>query len=60
LTAPGDPDAVKVITLGKDEKKGLYRKSFTGGVAAVAVADGSVVAAVRLLGATRVDLWRLN
>jgi len=58
--APGDPDAVKVITLGKDEKKGLYRKSFTGGVAAVAVADGSVVAAVRLLGATRVDLWRLN
>lgn len=58
--APGDPDAVKVITLGKDAKKGLYRKSFTGGVAAVAVADGHVIAAVRLLGATRVDLWRLD
>jgi hypothetical protein len=64
--APGDPDAVKVITLGGDEKKGLYRKTFNGGVAGIAVGDGDgdgapeVVAAVRLAGATRVDLWRLD
>lgn len=58
--APGDPDAVKVISVGKDDKKGLFRKTFNGGVAAIAVVDGSVVVAVRLLGATRFDLWRLN
>lgn len=64
--APGDPDAVKVITLGGDEKKGLYRKTFNGGVAGIAVGDGDgdgvpeVIAAVRLAGATRVDLWRLD
>jgi hypothetical protein len=64
--APGDPDAVKVITLGGDEKKGLYRKTFNGGVAGIGVGDGDgdgvpeVIAAVRLAGATRVDLWRLD
>lgn len=64
--APGDPDAIKVITLGGEEKKGLYRRQFNGGVAGIAVldADGDgkpeVVAAVRLAGATRVDLWRLD
>ncbi len=64
--APGDPDAIKVITLGGDEKKGLFRKTFNGGVAGVAVGDGDgdgvaeVLAAVRLAGATRVDLWRLD
>ncbi len=64
--APGDPDAIKVITLGGDEKKGLFRRTFNGGVAGVAVGDGDgdgvpeVLAAVRLAGATRVDLWRLD
>ncbi|MDX2089063.1 MAG: hypothetical protein SFX73_14495 [Kofleriaceae bacterium] len=58
--APGDPDAVKVISVGKDDKKGVFRKTFNGGVAAIAVVDGAVVVAVRLLGSTRVDLWRLN
>jgi len=64
--APGDPDAVKVMTLGGDEKKGLFRKTFTGGVAGVAVVDGDgngapeVFAVVRLVGATRVDVWRLD
>lgn len=64
--APGDADAVKVITLGGDEKKGLFRRTFNGGVVGVVVADGDgdgaaeVIAAVRLAGATRVDLWRLD
>lgn len=64
--APGDADAVKVITLGGDEKKGLYRKAFNGGVAGIVAADADgdgvpeVIAAVRFAGATRVDLWRLD
>jgi hypothetical protein len=65
-SAPGDPDAVKVITLGGDEKKGLFRKSFQGGVAGVAIVDGDgdgiteVIAVVRLVGSPRVDIWRLD
>ncbi len=64
--APGDADAVKVIAFGGDIKKGLFRKTFTGGVAAIEVVSrgpehaARIVAAVRLSGATRVDLWRLN
>jgi len=64
--APGDPDAVKVITLGGDEKKGLFRKAFQGGVAGVAIVDGDgdgvteVIAVVRLVGSPRVDIWRLD
>ena len=64
--APGDPDAVKVMTLGGDEKKGLFRKSFQGGVAGVAIVDGDgdgvteVIAVVRLVGSPRVDIWRLD
>ena len=64
--ARGDADAVKVIALGGDAKKGLFRHAFTGGVVGVAALDGDgdgaqeVVAAVRLAGATRVDLWRVN
>ncbi len=64
--APGDPDAVKVIALGGDDKKGMFRHRFNGGVAGIAVIDSDgdgaleVVAAVRLVGATRVDLWRFN
>lgn len=64
--APGDPDAVKVMTLGGDEKKGLFRKAFQGGVAGVAIVDGDgdgvteVIAVVRLVGSPRVDIWRLD
>lgn len=66
--APGDPDVLKVVTLGDDDKKqAKLKKAFTaGGVAGIAVADldgngvQDVVAAVRLVGATRVDLWRIE
>jgi hypothetical protein len=64
--APGDADAVKIVTLGGDDKKPMYRHAFAGGVAGVVAidldGDGTleVIAAVRLAGATRVDLWRLN
>jgi hypothetical protein len=65
-SAPGDADAVRVIALGAPGPKPVFRKPFNGGVAGIAVADGDgdgapeVVAVVRLAGATRVDLWRLN
>jgi hypothetical protein len=64
--APGDPDSIKVMTLGGDEKKGLFRKTFQGGVAGVAIVDGDgdgiteVIAIVRLVGSPRVDIWRLD
>ena len=55
------------MTLGDDEKQAACSsKPFTGGVAGIAVGDGDgdgvaeVIAAVRLVGATRVDLWRLD
>ena len=65
--APGDPDILKVVTIGDDDRKWKLRKSFTaGGIAGIAVADldgngvPEVVAAVRLVGATRVDVWRVE
>jgi len=63
--APGEPDDVRVVTLGEDDRKTKLKKTFTaGGVAAVAVGDfdgaPAIIAAVRLVGSTRVDLWRLN
>jgi hypothetical protein len=66
-SAPYASDSAKVITLGGDDKKGMFKKSFMGGVAGLVVADGDdaddiaeVIAAVRLAGSTRVDLWRLD
>jgi hypothetical protein len=65
-SAPGDADAVRVIALGSPAGKPTFKKTFNGGVAGVTAADGDgdgvpeVIAAVRLAGATRVDLWRLN
>jgi hypothetical protein len=65
-SAPGDADAVRVIPLGGSSGKPAFKKSFNGGVAGIIVADGDgdgvpeVVAVVRLAGATRVDLWRLD
>lgn len=66
--APGDPDLLKVVSLGDDEKRqAKLRKGFAaGGIAGIAAADldndglAEVVAAVRLVGATRVDLWRIE
>jgi hypothetical protein len=62
--APGDIDAVKVMTF--PDEKPVFRKAFTGGVVGIAAVDDGpggqsfVIAAVRLVGATRVDLWRLD
>ena len=65
--APGDPDVVKVVSLGGDPRKPRWKKPFTaGGVAGLAVGDldgdrvAETIAAVRLVGATRIDLWRLE
>ncbi len=64
--APGDPDAIKVITLGEDARKGMFRKTFQSGVVGIGVGDSDgdgvveVVVATRLLGTTLVDLWRLD
>ena len=66
--APGDPDILRVITLGDDDKKHprLKRQFAAGGVAGLAVVDldgagvEQVIAAVRLVGSSRVDLWRLE
>jgi hypothetical protein len=63
--APGEPDEVRAVTLGDDEKKTKWKKAFSaGGVAGIAVGDfdgaPAVITAVRLVGSTRVDLWRLN
>jgi hypothetical protein len=64
--APGDADHVKVVTLGDDAKKPMYRRDWSGGVVGIVAADVDgdgrpcVIVAVRLAGSTRVDLWRLN
>jgi hypothetical protein len=58
--APGDPDGVKVIAVGGDERKPVFKKNFNGGVVGIAAVESTIIVAVRLAGATRVDLWRLN
>ena len=66
LKPTGDADAVRVIALGTPGARPTYKKQFNGGVAGIAVADGDgdgvaeVIAVVRLAGATRVDVWRLD
>lgn len=63
--APGDPDAVRVIPVA-DPRRTLFRRAFAGGVAALTLMDldgngaAEVVVAVRLVGSSRVDVWRLN
>jgi hypothetical protein len=63
--APGDPDFVKVVSAAAPAGKPLFKKTFQAGVAAIAALDSDgdgvseVVVAVRLAGATRIDLWRL-
>jgi hypothetical protein len=65
-SAPGEPDAVRVIPLGAPATRPTFKRPFNGGVAGIAVADGDgdgvaeVLAVVRLAGATRVDVWRLD
>lgn len=66
--APGDPDILRVVTLGDDDKKHprLKRQFAAGGVAGLAVTDldgngvDEVIAGVRLVGAARVDVWRIE
>ena len=65
--APGDPDTLEVITLGDDSKHAKLKKPFTaGGIAGIAVTDvdkdgvDDIVVAVRLVGASRIDLWRIE
>lgn len=63
---PGDPDRATVLTLRGGRPEKLYRRSFNGGVVGLAAADFDgngdleVIAAVRLLGSHRVDVWTLN
>jgi hypothetical protein len=75
-SAPGDADTVRVFPIapvlhpghGKPRPPGaaVFKRAFNGGVAGIAVADGDgdgvaeVVCVVRLAGATRVDLWKLD
>jgi hypothetical protein len=65
-SAPGDPDAVRVFPLGAPANRPTFKKPFNAGVAGLVVADGDgdgvaeVLAVVRLAGATRVDIWRLD
>ncbi len=62
IAAPGMKDRVTVYSGGKR----AYRRSFVGGVVAVAAGDidgdgdRDAVAVVRLLGATSVGVWTLN
>ncbi len=64
--APGDPDRVTVRSARGSLWKQVYQRGFSGGVAGVAAGDLDgdgdidVVAAVRLIGSDRVDLWALD
>ena len=65
--APGEPDDLRAVTLGEDEKKTRLKKSFVvEGVAGIAVADvdgdgkPEVIAAVRPVGSGRTEIWRMN
>ena len=65
--APGNPDIDQGRVAGGDPKRPRWKKPFTaGGVVGIAVGDldgdrvAEVIAAVRLVGATRIDLWRLD
>lgn len=64
--APGKRDRVRVFAVVDGVKKMVFDHWFQGGVVALSAADingdGSleVIAAVRLLGANRINLWTLN
>lgn len=59
--APGDADTLRVLSLGDDQKKPKLKKAFTaGGIAGIAGVGSDVFVAVRLVGSSRVDLWRIE
>lgn len=65
--APGEPDVLRVVTLGADEKKPALKKGIAGGgIAGIVYADidgngsSELVIAVRTIGAPKIELWRLQ
>jgi hypothetical protein len=65
--APGDADVVRVVRgAAPSAKKPWFKRAFLSGVVAAAVGDfdgdgdEEALAATRLQGATRIDLWQLN
>lgn len=66
--APGDPDVLKIVRIGDDARtQPLLRKPLkTGGIVGVTAVDldgngtRDAVAAVRVLGATQLELWRVE
>ncbi len=65
-TAPGDSDQVSIFSWRPARLAPLFQRRFLGGIIALAAGDLDgreapvLIAAVRLLGAHRVDLWQLN
>jgi len=65
--APNEPDVLRILTLGADEKKPALKKGVSGGgIAGIVYADidgngsAELVVAVRVIGTPKVDLWRLQ
>ena len=63
---PGEPDRVTVLSWREGRLRRLFQRGFSGGVVGLTAgdidSDGAleVLAAVRLLGSHRVDIWVLN
>ncbi|MCG8425347.1 MAG: VCBS repeat-containing protein [Proteobacteria bacterium] len=65
-TPPGAPDQVDVLSWKDGRLDRLFRRSFSGGVVGLTAGDIDgddaleVIAAIRLSGSTRIDLWTIN